>query len=162
MKEALYNTAFFRLFTELNLGDYRVPYKAAILCFRHLLEKRVLSARILSTINATQYARLAAQIWQSCGCHTHCRDDSTKNITDPHYPKMRAIPKAQQSYIVMQAYIGLDSESGLVHIMVGTPAKLHDVTKAHALLQEQETNVFSDASYNCIAQRELAKGLKVK
>ena len=38
----------------------------------------------------------------------------------------------------MKAYVGVDSESVLVHTVIGKAANIHDVTQANALLHGQE------------------------
>ena len=47
----------------------------------------------------------------------------------------------------MNAHIGADADSGLVHSVVGTAANVNDVTQASALLHGEETDVFADAGY---------------
>ncbi len=47
----------------------------------------------------------------------------------------------------MKAHIGVDARSGLVHTVVGTAAKVSDVTQAQALLHGDETDAFGDVAY---------------
>jgi IS5 family transposase len=60
----------------------------------------------------------------------------------------------------MKAHIGVDTESGLVHTVIGTAANVNDVTQAGALLHGQETAAFGDAGYRGVDKREEAKGPK--
>jgi len=47
----------------------------------------------------------------------------------------------------MKAHIGVDSESGLVRVVVATPANTADVTQIRALLTGEERTVHADAGY---------------
>ena len=47
----------------------------------------------------------------------------------------------------MKAHIGVDVESGLIHMEVTTVANVGDVIQVHALLHGNEITVFGDAGY---------------
>ena len=53
----------------------------------------------------------------------------------------------------MKAHVGVDAESGLVHSLIGTPANVADVTKAHELLHGRERVAFGDAGYIGVERR---------
>ena len=59
---------------------------------------------------------------------------STKNRD----PEMRQTKKGNQWHFGMKAYIGVDSETGIVHSMTTTAANAHDVTEARKLLRGGE------------------------
>lgn len=53
-----------------------------------------------------------------------------------------------------KTHIGVDADSGLVHTLVGTAARVADVTQAHALLHGEESDVFGDVGYQGVDKRE--------
>jgi IS5 family transposase len=60
----------------------------------------------------------------------------------------------------MQAQVGVDADSGLVHTGVGTAANVNDVPQASALVHGEETDVFADAGYQGVAKREGTQDIK--
>lgn len=58
----------------------------------------------------------------------------------------------------MKAHIGVDAESGLVHMVVGTAANVNDVTQGHSLLHGEEEVVFANAGYQGSTKRAEATG----
>ena len=60
---------------------------------------------------------------------------------------MHQAKKGNQWHFGMKAHIGVDTQSGLVHTVIGTAANVHDITQAQALLHGGETDVFGDAGY---------------
>jgi IS5 family transposase len=53
----------------------------------------------------------------------------------------------------MKAHIGVDAESGLVHIARGTSGHVSDIAEANTLLHGRETVVFGDAGYQGVEKR---------
>ena len=53
----------------------------------------------------------------------------------------------------MKAHIGVDTDSGLVHTVVGSPANVNEVTQGHALLHSEQAEVFADAGYQGAEKR---------
>jgi IS5 family transposase len=47
----------------------------------------------------------------------------------------------------VQAHIGVDPQSGLVHTVLGAAANVADITQAGALLHDDEADAFGDAGY---------------
>ena len=45
---------------------------------------------------------------------------------------MHQTKKGKQWHFGMKAHIGVDTQSGLVHTLIGTAANVHDVTQAQA------------------------------
>jgi IS5 family transposase len=78
----------------------------------------------------------------------------TKNEKGERDPEMHQTKKGNQWYFGMKAHIGVDSDTGMVHSLVGTAANVADVTQAHQLLHGEETDVFADAGYRGVEQRE--------
>ena len=53
---------------------------------------------------------------------------STKNARKQRVPEMHQTRKGKQWYFGMKLHIGVDSQSGLAHSAVVTPANVHDST----------------------------------
>ena len=55
----------------------------------------------------------------------------------------------------MKAYIGVDSQTKLIHAVAATPANVHDSLCLPDLLHEEETRVWGDSAYQ--GQREVIR-----
>jgi IS5 family transposase len=126
MEEALYETTILRQFAGLSLQ--RIPDETTTLNFRRVLDKHELATGILAVINAPSW---------------------TKNKESKRDPAMHQTKKGNQYYYGMKANIGVE-ESGLVHSVVGTAARVADVTQIDNLLHGEENVVCADAGYPCV------------
>jgi IS5 family transposase len=70
---------------------------------------------------------------------------------------MHSSKKGSQWYFGMNAHIGVDAESGLVHTVRGTCGHVSDIAEANTLLHGQERVAFGDAGYQGIEKRPDAK-----
>lgn len=61
--------------------------------------------------------------------------------------RMHQAKKCNQWRFGIKAHNGVDVQFGLVHTVVGTAAKVSDVTQAQELLHGYESDAFRDASY---------------
>ena len=61
----------------------------------------------------------------------------------------------------MKAHIGVDSDSGLVHTVIGTAANVADITVTAQLLHGEEKTVHADAGYTGAQKREELSELAV-
>lgn len=82
---------------------------------------------------------------------------STKNATDERAPDIKQRRKDLQWYFGMKCHIGVDAESGLVHMVCGMGGHVSDVVAANTLLHGRETDVFADAGYQGAGKRPDAK-----
>ena len=82
---------------------------------------------------------------------------STKNKGGKRDPEMHSSKKGNQWHFGMQAHIGVDADSGLVHTVRGTAGHVADVTEGRSLLHGEETAVFADAGYQGADKRPGAK-----
>ena len=78
---------------------------------------------------------------------------STKNKTGERDPEMHQTKKGNQWYYGMKVHIGVDKDSGLIHSVETTSAKVHDITRAAQLLHGEEEVVYGDAGYQGIEKR---------
>ncbi|MDE1180159.1 IS5 family transposase [Paraburkholderia sp.] len=153
MEEALHDIPLYREFALLDAGMTRLPDESTILRFRHLLEEHQLSARMLATVNELLEAKgLMLKVGSAVDATLIAAPNSTKK-PGTRDPEMKQTQKGGSWHFGMKAHIGVDAESGLVHTVKCTPANVHDVTVAHALLHGKETVAFADAGYVGIGKR---------
>jgi IS5 family transposase len=85
---------------------------------------------------------------------------STNDNSGKQDPEMHQTQKSSKWYFGMEPHIGVDAESGLVHMAIGTAANVHDIAAAEALLHGEETDVYADAGYRGIEKpRQVTVGL---
>ena len=160
MEEALYETTILRQFAGLNLE--RIPDETTILNFRRLLEKHELAAGILAVINGYLGDRgLSLRQGTIVDATLIHAPSSTKNKEGKRDPEMHQTKKGNQYYFGMKAHIGADTESGLVHSVVGTAANVADVTQVDKLLQGKENMVGAAAGYTGVEKRPEHEGREV-
>ena len=160
MEEALYETTILRQFAGLSLE--RIPDETTILNFRRLLEKHELAAGILAVINGYLGDRgLSLRQGTIVDATLINAPSSTKNKDGKRDPEMHQAKKGNQYYFGMKAHIGVDDESGLVHSVVGTAAKVADVTQVDKLLHGEENMVGADAGYTGVEKRPEHEGREV-
>jgi hypothetical protein len=150
-KVVLHDIPLYREFAMLGVGMTRLPTRAQSCasgsclrlmncpsgCWRRsILQARGLMLKVGSAIDATLIS--APNPTKKAGT----RD-----------PEMSQTPKDGSRYFGMKAHIGVDVESGLEHTVKRTPANVHDVTVAHALLHGKEKVAFADAGYVAIKRR---------
>ena len=73
---------------------------------------------------------------------------STKNEDKKRDPEMTQTKKGNQWHFGMKAHIGVDPESGLVHTVECTTAKVADITMMESCLHGEETLVLGDRGYH--------------
>jgi transposase, IS5 family len=162
IEEALYDMALFREFVGLDAGEDNLPDESTILRFHHLLESHDLSLQILATVNATLSAKgLLLKQGTVMDATLIAAPSSTKNSSGERDPEMHQTKKGNQWHFGMEAHIGVDADSGLVHTVVGTAANVNDVTQAHALVHGEETDVFADAGYQGVGKRQETQDIEV-
>ncbi len=80
---------------------------------------------------------------------------STKNEAKARDPEMSSTKKGNDWYFGMEAHVGVDADSGIVHSLETTTAKVHDSQVWDELLHGEETSVWADKGY-VSAAREAA------
>ena len=80
---------------------------------------------------------------------------STKNQAKARDPEMSSTKKGNDCYFGMKAHVGVDVDSGTVHSLEATTAKVHDSRVWDELLHGKETSVWADKGY-VHAGREVA------
>lgn len=155
-EEMLYDSEAMRRFADIELGDDRIPDETTLLKFRHLLEKHQLTEKMFAEVNG----HLADQGITLCSgtlvdATIIDAPSSTKNEAKERDPEMSSTKKGNAWYFGMKAHIGADADSGLVHSVETTTAKVHDSQVWDELLHGGETSVWADKGY-VSATREAA------
>lgn len=137
-----------------------VPDESTILAFRHLLGEKELAEKIFKVVNQRledqglmmgQGTGVAATIINAPG--------SRKNKRREVEPEMRQAGKGKQCFYGvppgygMEAHIGVDKDSGLIHAVVNRAANVHDLAPASELLDGGEDVVYGDAGYQGLEGR---------
>jgi transposase, IS5 family len=126
-EEMLYDSDAMRRFAGIELGDDRIPDETTILNFRHLLEKHQLTEKLFAEVNS----HLADQgITLRSGTLVDATiidaPSSTKNEAKARDPEMSSTKKGNDWFFGMKAHVGVDADSGIVHSLDTTTAKVHD------------------------------------
>ncbi len=147
-EESLYDSDAMRRFAGLELGDDRIPDETTILNFRHLLERHALTEAFFAEVNA-YLAENGMTLRSGTLVDATIIDapSSTKNKAGKRDPDMSSTKKGNDWYFGMKAHIGVDAESGIVHSLDTTTAKVHDSQIWDDLLHGDETSVWADKAY---------------
>lgn len=147
-EESLYDSDAMRRFAGLELGDDRIPDETTILNFRHLLERHVLTEAIFAEVNA-YLAENGMTLRSGTLVDATIIDapPSTKNKAGKRDPDMSSTKKGNDWYFGMKAHVGVDAESGIVHSLETSTAKVHDSRVWDDLLHGDETSVWADKAY---------------
>jgi IS5 family transposase len=147
MEEALYEVASMRAFAGLSLLE-AIPDETTILHFRHLLEREEVAPLILNAVNM-HLARKGLMVKRGTMVDATiiAAPSSTKNESGKRDPEMHQAKKGNNWHFGMKAHIGVDTDSGMVHTVIATPANESDVGQVDLLLHGKEKTVHGDAGY---------------
>jgi hypothetical protein len=125
-EEMLYDSDAMRQFAGIELGDDRIPDETTILNFRHLLEKHQLTEKLFVEVN-THLAEHGITLRSGTLVDATIIDapSSTKNEAKARDPEMSSTKKGNDWYFGMKAHVGVDAQSGIVHSLETTTAKVH-------------------------------------
>ncbi|MBA3916249.1 MAG: IS5 family transposase [Acidobacteriales bacterium] len=161
MEEALYEISSMRRFAKLTLQA--IPDETTILNFRRLIEANDLAPMIFDRVNALLIRKgLMLKRGSIVDATIIAAPSSTKNADGKRDPEMHQTKKGNQWYFGMKAHIGVDTDSGLVHTVVTTPANEADIEVVEELLHGRETTVHADAGYTGADKRVMRKNLTWK
>jgi IS5 family transposase len=155
-EESLYDSDAMRHFAGIEPGDDRIPDETTILNFRHLLERHGLTEALFAEVNA-HLADKGITLRSGTLVDATIIDapSSTKNKAGARDPEMSSTKKGNDWYFGMKAHVGVDAQSGIVHSLDTTTAKVHDSQVWDELLHGAETSVWADKGY-VSAAREAA------
>ena len=155
-EEALYDSRAMRQFVGIDLGREPVPEETTICKFRHLLDAHQVGQQLFARIGAYLAAHgLKVSRGTIVDATIISAPSSTKNRTKERDPEMHQTKKGNQWYFGMQAPIGVESQTKLIHSVAATAANVHDSQVLPKLLHGQETRVGGDAAYS--GQRDVLR-----
>lgn len=148
-EEALYDSMTMRHFANVREDADVIPDETSILNFRRLLEKHQLTAQLLAEINAHLSERgLVLGKGTIVDATIIDAPSSTKNARKKRDPQMHQTRKGKQWYFGMKVHTGTDTDSGVVHTVVGTPANVADINVLGELLHGAEESLHGDSAYH--------------
>lgn len=140
MEEALYDVSLYRDFAGLDGGMTRFPNESTILRSRHLLKTHGLAAQMLTLVNEIMVEKgLMLKAGAVVDATLISAPTSTKNGSGKRDPEMCPTQKGGSWCFGMKAHIGVDSESGLVHTVIGTAANVPDITAARSVVARRRS-----------------------
>jgi IS5 family transposase len=158
-EEMLYDSDAMRRFAGIELGDDRIPDETTILNFRHLLERHGLTEALFAEVNR-HLADKGITLRSGTLVDATIIDapSSTKNETKTRDPEMSSTKKGNVWYFGMKAHVGVDADSGIVHSLETSTAKLHDSQVWDDLLHGDETSVWADKGYVNAERKDAFEG----
>jgi IS5 family transposase len=156
-EEALYDSASLRRFAGIDLGNEPAPDATTMLKFRRLLEQHQLAEQLFAEVGRVlQGSGMTLKTGTIVDATIIAAPSSTKNADKQRDPEMHQTRKGKQWYFGMKLHIGVDSQSGLAHSAMVTPANIHDKHPLPELLHGQERRVYGDSAYT--SQKALIRG----
>jgi len=157
----------FGRFVGLSLED-EVPDHTTLCRFRN----RLVSARLLeklfdeldrqleaSGLILKQGAMLDATLIEAATSRPPRGKEAQARDPDAAFVKRQGKPGSTYGY---KAHVGVDQGSGLVRVVITTPANVNDTTPADSLIRGDEAAVYGDKAYDTHARRARLKSLGVK
>jgi IS5 family transposase len=158
-EETLYDSEAMRRFAGIELGDDRIPDETTILNFRHLLERHGLTEAIFADVNAHLSDKgITLRSDTLVDATIIDAPSSTKNQARARDPEMSSTKKGNDWFFGMKAHVGVDAQSGVVHSLETTTAKVHDSQVWDDLLHGEETSVWADKGYVSAAREAAFSG----
>lgn len=147
-EDALYDMHSMRDFAGLDLAQDAIPDETTILNFRHLLERHNLTEALFEAVSGyLEEQSLLMRGGTIMDATLIAASPSTKNRPARRDPDMSQTKKGNQWYFGMKAHIGVDADSGLVHTVKTTTAKVHDAKMSEDLIRKDDRAVFGDKGY---------------
>ncbi|MGH7193739.1 MAG: IS5 family transposase, partial [Candidatus Saccharimonadales bacterium] len=147
-EDALLDSTALRRFVGIDLGRERVPDATTLLKFRRLLEAHKLGEALFAKVGAVLQANgMKVGTGTILDATIIGAPSSTKNADKKRDPEMHQTRKGQQWFFGMKLHIGVDSQTGLAHSAVVTPANVHDKHPMPGLLHGREKLVYGDCAY---------------
>src|SRR5258707_309541 len=148
VEEALYDSAAMRSFAGIDVGREPAPDATTVCRFRHLLEAHDLGRRLFEKVHHHLDAKgIKVTTGTIVDATIINAPSSTKNADKARDPDMHQTRKGNQWYFGMNAHIGVDSKTKMIHAVVATPANVADSTVLPDLLHGEETRVWGDQAY---------------
>jgi IS5 family transposase len=147
-EEAVYDRNSFQKFLQIDLLADTVPDETTILNFRHFLEKYELQKKFFTMVkNIMENKGFILKKGTTVDATLIAAPSSTKNKDKKRDPDMSSTKKHGQWYFGMKAHIGTDTDTGVIHSLETTTAKIHDKDKFEDLMHGSEKAKFGDKGY---------------
>ena len=147
-EEAIYDRNSFQKFLGIDLLGHTVPDETTILNFRHFLEEHRLQTKFFAIVrNLLEAKHLLMKNGTVVDATIIQAPSSTKNEEKKRDPDMSSTKKGNEWYFGMKAHIGVDADSGFVHTVETSTAKVHDKAKMNELFHGEEKAKFGDKGY---------------
>lgn len=147
-EEAVYDRNSFQKFLGIDLLADTVPDETTILNFRHFLEGYGLQKEFFAIVKEILEGKhLLMKSGTIVDATIIEAPSSTKNEEKARDPDMSSTRKNGEWHFGMKAHIGVDAQSGLVHTVEISTAKVHDKAKMEELFHGEEKAIFGDKGY---------------
>lgn len=147
-EEAIYDRNSFQKFLGIDLLSQTVPDETTILNFRHLLEAHSLQEKFFAVVNEILEEKgLMMKEGTIVDATIITAPSSTKNKRKKRDPEMSSTRKGNDWFFGMKANVGVDDESGLVHTLKTSTAKVNDKAVMEALWHGKEKRKWGDKGY---------------
>lgn len=159
----------FGRFVGLSLED-AVPDHTTLCRFRNRLVQARLLERLFGELDAQleaaglvlkQGTMLDATLIEASTARPPQGKEAQAADPDAAFAKRQGKPGSTYGY---KAHVGVDQGSGLIRVMIATPANVNDTTPADQLIRGDEKAVYADKAYDTHARRARlkAEGKKVR
>lgn len=158
VEDAIYDRISFQKFLKIDVMLDLIPDETTILNFRHLLEEKALTEKILKVVN-TLLEKKGVLLKQGTivDATLISAASSTKNKDKKRDPEMSSTKKNGNWHFGMKMHIGTDAKNGLIHSIEGTTAKVADNLMLGNLLHGKEEAIFGDKGYVSKKDKRLAR-----
>lgn len=147
-EEAIYDRNSFQKFLGIDLLADTVPDETTILNFRHFLEVQELQKKFFAIVkNIMEGKGFILKKGTTVDATLINAPSSTKNKDKRRDPDMSSTKKHGVWYFGMKAHIGTDTDTGVIHSLETTTAKVHDKDKFDELMHGEEKAKFGDKGY---------------
>lgn len=147
-EEAIYDRNSFQKFLGIDLLSETVPDETTILNFRHLLEAHGLQEKFFEVVNEMLEKKgLMMKEGTIVDATIITAPSSTKNKLKKRDPEMSSTKKGNDWFFGMKANVGVDDQSGLVHTLKTSTAKVNDNAVVEELWHGKEKRKFGDKGY---------------
>lgn len=151
MEEEIYETASFQKFLDIDLLADIVPDETTILRFRHFLEQHNLTDKLFDIVNKLLEERGLILKKGTIVDATIIETDRNRKNPDQD---MSSTKKNNNFHYGAKAHIGVDADSGAVHTVEVTTAKMADNKKMEDLMHGEERALFGDKGYISKAKKK--------
>jgi IS5 family transposase len=167
LEEALNDRLSFRRFVGLSLED-ATPDHTTLCRFRLALIEAGLLEKLFAELDRQleqagvilkRGTMLDATLIETAAARTPPKGETSPVDPEARLTARKGKPGTTFGY---KAHVGVDEGSGLIRVVIATPANVNDTTPADALIRGDETVVWADAAYHTHAREAALKARGIK